>query len=105
MGNWILLLVAIAFEIGGTTSMKLSHGFTRLLPTVLMFMFYGTGITLMNLVLRRMDLSLVYAVWSGLGTAAIALIGMIWFHEPANAIRITSIILIILGVIGLNIKP
>jgi small multidrug resistance pump len=105
MGNWILLLVAIAFEIGGTTSMKLSHGFTRLVPTILMFMFYGTGITLMNLVLRRMDLSLVYAVWSGLGTAAIALIGMIWFHEPANAIRITSIIIIILGVVGLNIKP
>jgi small multidrug resistance pump len=105
MGNWILLLVAIAFEVGGTTSMKLSRGFTRLIPTLFMFLSYGTGITLMNLVLRRMDLSLVYAVWSGLGTAAIALIGMIWFHEPANAIRIGSILLIILGVVGLNIKP
>jgi small multidrug resistance pump len=104
MGNWILLFIAIAFEVGGTTSMKLSHGFTRLMPTVFMFIFYGTGITLMNLVIRRMDLSLVYAVWSGLGTAAIALIGMIWFHEPANAIRIVSILLIILGVVGLNIK-
>jgi small multidrug resistance pump len=104
MGNWILLLVAIAFEVGGTTSMKLTHGFTRLIPTIFMFLFYGTGISLMTLVLRRMDLSLVYAVWSGLGTAAIALIGMIWFHEPANAIRIVSIILIILGVVGLNIK-
>lgn len=104
MGNWILLLVAIAFEVAGTTSMKLSRGFTRMIPTVFMFLFYGTGITLMNLVIRRMDLSLVYAVWSGLGTAAIALIGMIWFHEPATAIRIVSIILIILGVVGLNIK-
>jgi small multidrug resistance pump len=104
MGNWILLFVAIAFEVGGTTSMKLSRGFTRMIPTLFMFLFYGTGITLMNLVLRRMDLSLVYAVWSGLGTAAIALIGMIWFHEPASAIRIVSIILIILGVVGLNIK-
>jgi len=104
MGNWILLFIAIAFEVGGTTSMKLSRGFTRLLPTVLMFAFYGTGLTLMNLVLRRMDLSLVYAVWSGLGTAAIALIGMVIFNEPATAIRIGSIILIILGVIGLNIR-
>jgi small multidrug resistance pump len=104
MNNWILLLIAIAFEVGGTTSMKLSHGFTRPLPTIFMFVFYGTGITLMNLVIRRMDLSLVYAVWSGLGTAAIALIGMIWFHEPANAIRIVSILLIIFGVVGLNIK-
>jgi small multidrug resistance pump len=104
MANWILLVVAIAFEVGGTTSMKLSHGFTRMIPTIFMFLFYGTGITLMNLVIRRMDLSLVYAVWSGLGTAAIALIGMFWFHEPANSIRIVSIALIILGVVGLNIK-
>ncbi len=85
--------------------MKLSRGFTRLIPTLLMFIFYGCGLTLMNLVIRRMDLSLVYAVWSGLGTAAIALIGILWFHEPATAFRIVSIIMIILGVIGLNLKP
>lgn len=85
--------------------MKLSRGFTRVLPTVLMFAFYGCGLSMMNLVIRRMDLSLVYAVWSGLGTAAIALIGMIWFHEPATAIRIVSIIFIIIGVVGLNLKP
>jgi small multidrug resistance pump len=100
-----MLLVAIAFEVAGTTTMKLSRGFTRLIPTLLMFLFYGCGLTLMNLVIRRMDLSLVYAVWSGLGTAAIALIGIIWFHEPATALRIVSIALIILGVIGLNLKP
>ncbi len=103
--NWIMLLVAIGFEVAGTTSMKLSHGFTRIVPTVLMFAFYGIGLTLMNLVIRRMDLSLVYAVWSGLGTAAIALIGILWFHEPASSLRIVCIILIILGVIGLNIRP
>jgi small multidrug resistance pump len=105
MGNWMLLLVAIAFEVAGTTTMKLSRGFTRLIPTILMFAFYGCGLTLMNLVIRRMDLSLVYAVWSGLGTAAIALIGILWFHEPATALRIVSIVFIILGVIGLNLKP
>jgi len=104
MQNWILLFVAIAFEVAGTTSMKLSRGFTRLIPTLLMFLFYGSGLTMMNLVIRRMDLSLVYAVWSGLGTAAIALIGILWFHEPATALRIVSIIFIILGVVGLNIK-
>ncbi|GAP23103.1 DMT family transporter [Leptolinea tardivitalis] len=105
MLNWALLIVAIAFEVAGTTSMKLSRGFTRLLPTLLMFIFYGCGLTMMNLVIRRMDLSLVYAVWSGLGTAAIALIGILWFHEPATALRIVSIILIILGVVGLNLRP
>jgi small multidrug resistance pump len=104
MGSWLLLLIAIAFEVGGTTSMKLSRGFTHLAPTLSMFFFYGIGLSLMTLVLRRMDLSLVYAVWSGLGTAAVAIIGMVWFHEPATAIRIISIGLIVLGVIGLNMK-
>jgi small multidrug resistance pump len=104
VGNWVLLIIAIAFEVAGTTTMKFSRGFTRLFPTLLMFVFYGCGLTMMNLVIRRMDLSLVYAVWSGLGTAAIALIGILWFHEPATALRIVSIVFIILGVIGLNIK-
>jgi len=104
MGSWLLLIIAIAFEVGGTTSMKLSRGFTRLAPTLSMFLFYGIGLSLMTLVLRRMDLSLVYAVWSGLGTASVAIIGMVWFHEPATAIRIVSIGLIVLGVIGLNFK-
>lgn len=105
MINWLMLLIAIGFEVAGTTSMKLSRGFTRITPTLLMFIFYGIGLTMMNLVIRRMDLSLVYAVWSGLGTAAIALIGILWFHEPATALRIVCIILIILGVVGLNIRP
>jgi len=101
--NWLLLIVAIIFEVSGTTSMKLSRGFTRTLPTVFMFVFYGIGLTLMNLVLKRLDVGVVYAVWSGLGTALIALIGILWFKEPVTAVKLISITLIIFGVIGLNL--
>ena len=68
-----------------------------------MFVAYGIGLALMNLVLRRMDVSIVYAVWSGVGTALVAIIGFLWFKEPATAIKIISITLIIFGVIGLYI--
>lgn len=83
--------------------MKLSQGFSRVGPTFGMFVAYGIGLTLMNLVLRRMDVSIVYAVWSGVGTALVAIIGFLWFKEPATAIKIISIMLIIFGVIGLYI--
>jgi small multidrug resistance pump len=102
--KWFLLLIAILFEVGGTTCMKLSRGFTQLKPTLFMFVFYGVGLALMNIVIRRMDVSLVYAVWSGLGTALVATIGILWFKEPATALKLCSIGLIILGVIGLNMS-
>jgi small multidrug resistance pump len=102
--SWILLVIAILFEVSGTTFMKLSHGFTRRLPTILMFIFYGIGFVPLNLALRRLDVSVAYAVWSGLGTAIITAIGVFWFKEPVTAIKMVSIALIILGVIGLNLS-
>jgi small multidrug resistance pump len=102
--SWILLVIAILFEVSGTTFMKLSHGFTRRLPTILMFVFYGIGFVPLNLALRRLDVSVAYAVWSGLGTAIITAIGVFWFKEPVTAIKMVSIALIILGVIGLNLS-
>lgn len=57
----------------------------------------------MNMVLKRMDVSIVYAIWSGMGTALIAIIGILWFKEPVTAIKIISLTLIIFGVIGLNL--
>ncbi len=101
--NWVLLFIAITFEVLGTTFMKLSRGFSRPGATVGMFLAYGVGLALMNLVLKRMDVSIVYAIWSGAGTAMVAVIGFLWFKEPVTAIKIISITLIIFGVIGLNI--
>lgn len=100
---WIYLFLSIIAEVAGTTSMKLSEGFTRVVPSVLIMIFYGISFGLFALVLKRIDVSVAYAIWAGLGTALIALIGMLWFKEPITALKLLSLALIIAGVTGLNL--
>jgi small multidrug resistance pump len=102
--RWFLLVTAILLEVSGTTCMKLSYGFTRRVPTILMFVFYGLGFIPLNLALRRIDISVAYAIWSGVGTAIITTIGILWFKEPLNALKLISIALIVMGLIGLNLS-
>lgn len=100
--HWFYLIAAIALEVSGTTCMKLSQGFTKVLPSVLMFVFYGLCFSSLTFAIKRIEVSVAYAIWSGLGTALIATIGIIWFKEPVTAIKLLSLGLIIVGVIGLN---
>lgn len=102
MLHWLALAGAIALEICGTVAMKLSQGFTRPLPSVLLFVFYATSFALMTIAVRRIDVSVSYAIWSGVGTAAIALIGVGWFRETLTLVQVLSIVAIIAGVIGLR---
>ena len=104
MNAWVILLVAIVLEVCGTTSMKLSHGFTRLVPSVLIFVFYAFSFAALTLCLRHMDVSIAYAIWSGLGTLLIATIGIAYFKEPLSLLKVESLILIIVGVIGVNLS-
>ena len=67
--HWVLLTAAIVLEVAGTTNMKLSEGFTRPLPSVLIFVFYGLSFTAFTFALKRLDLSMSYAIWAGAGTA------------------------------------
>ncbi|MBE9038788.1 DMT family transporter [aff. Roholtiella sp. LEGE 12411] len=100
--NWIYLIAAIIFEVSGTTCMKLSQGFTKTVPSVLIFIFYGLCFTFLTLSLKRLEVSVAYSVWAGLGTILVATIGIIWFRESATLIKLVSIALIIVGVIGIN---
>lgn len=102
--HWVYLILAIIFEVLGTTCMKLSEGFTKTLPSVLIFVFYGACFSVLTLALKKFDVSLAYAVWSGMGTALIAAIGILWFKEPLTAWKLISLALIIAGVIGLNLS-
>ncbi|MBP1933129.1 DMT family transporter [Ammoniphilus resinae] len=102
--SWVYLLLAILTEVSGTTAMKISQGFSKLLPTVLIFVFYGLSLSLLTLALKNISVSIAYAIWAGLGTAIIALIGIWWFREPVTLMKIISILLIIAGVIGLNLS-
>jgi small multidrug resistance pump len=100
---WLILLVAILLEVSGTTAMKLSEGFTKIGPSLMMLMFYGASFTCLALTFKAIDVSLAYAVWAGLGTALIALIGFLYFAEPVSWLRVACIALIVIGVFGLNL--
>ena len=99
---WLCLAGAITLEIAGTVSMKLSHGFTRPLPSVMLFVFYAASFFLMTIAVKRIDMSVSYAIWSGVGTAAIALIGVFAFRESLTWMQVASIVAIVAGVIGLR---
>lgn len=101
--SWLFLILGVFAEIIGTTSMKLSEGFTKLLPSISIFVFYGLSLSLVTLSLKKIDISVAYAIWSGVGTATIAVIGLIYFKEQLSLIKILSIMLIITGVVGLNV--
>jgi len=102
--SWIYLILAIVCEVSGTTCMKLSQGFTKLLPSVLLFFFYACSFTLMTITLRRLEVSVVYAIWSGIGMALISAIGIVVFDETFTVTKVISTGLIVLGVIGLSLK-
>lgn len=102
--HWLHLGIAIVFEMIGTTSMKLSQGFTRLVPSITMFASFGIAFFFNTLALRKLDLSITYAIWSGVGTAATAVIGYYFFKEPFSTLKFVSICLIILGVVGLRLS-
>jgi small multidrug resistance pump len=101
---WIYLLIAILTEVVGTTMMKVSQGLTRLLPSVLMFAMYAVSFVFMALALKKIEVSTAYAIWSGLGTAMIATIGIVAFHESMNIPKLLGLVLIIGGVVLLNLK-
>jgi small multidrug resistance pump len=100
---WIYLTAAILLEVAGITSMKLSRGFSELLPSVAVPLFYVLSAAAVILALKRLDLSVTYAVWSGVGTALAAMISVAYFREPLTLIKIASLGLVILGVVGLSL--
>ncbi len=99
---WAVLSGAIVLEVCGTTCMRLAEGFTRLTPSILIFVFYALSFALNTIVIKTLGLSVVYAVWSGVGTVLTAMIGFLYFREPATAVKLVSIGLIVIGVMGLH---
>jgi len=104
MQAWLWLGLAIVLEVSGTMCMKLSDGFTRLLPTILIAVFYAASFTAMVMSLKRIELGVAYAVWAGIGTALIASLGVVVFREAATTMKLISILLIISGVVMLHLS-
>jgi small multidrug resistance pump len=98
----LLLSFAITSEIVATLALKASDGFSRPVPAAIVVVGYAISFWLLALVLRHLSVGTTYAVWSAVGTAAIAIIGVVAYGETANALKLASLGLIVLGVIGLN---
>ncbi|MGG0478013.1 multidrug efflux SMR transporter [Priestia megaterium] len=100
--HWIYLCLAILFEVAGTTSIKLSEGFTKVIPSVLLIFFYICSLCFLTLTLKSLEVSIAYAIWSGMGIIIITLIGFMYFDESVSLLKIVAIALIIIGVVTLN---
>ncbi|MFJ4919093.1 DMT family transporter [Streptomyces sp. NPDC088725] len=97
-----LLAAAIAAEVAGTTAMKYSEGFTRLWPSLLTVVGYLLAFTLLARTLKTLSVGTAYAIWAGAGTAAIAVIGMVFLGESTGPVKLAGIALVIAGVVVLN---
>lgn len=100
--SWLWLLGGICLEACGTICLKLAQGFTRPLPSVMLFVFYAASFTCVTLAVKRIELGMAYAIWSGVGTLFITTAGIVWFGESTSLLKLGCIALIITGVVGLK---
>ncbi|MFB6367471.1 DMT family transporter [Paenibacillus elgii] len=102
MKSYIALAIAIIAEVFGTTMLKMSQGFTQLFPSIGLIIGLGLSFYTLSLALKSIPLGMAYAIWSGVGTALTALIGILFWGDPFSIITILSIVIIIGGVVLLN---
>ncbi|AVH59415.1 MULTISPECIES: DMT family transporter [Streptomyces] len=101
--GYVLLAGAIAAEVGATTAMKYSEGFSRLWPSLVTLLGYVIAFVLLAQTLKTVEIGTAYAIWAGVGTAVIAAIGMLFLGEGLGAAKLAGIALIIGGVVLLNL--
>lgn len=100
---WIVLAFAGLLEIGWAVGLKYTHGFTRLVPSLLTVGSMALSLALLGLALRDLPLGTAYAIWTGIGTVGTAILGIMLFGDSVTAIRLTCIALIVSGIIGLKV--
>lgn len=101
---WLVIVVAGMFETGFAVALKLSHGMTRLWPTVGFAVCALTSFALLTVALRELEVGAAYAVWTGIGAAGAAAVGMAFLGDGVSTLKLVSIGLILAGVIGLNLS-
>jgi small multidrug resistance pump len=101
--NYIYLLVAIAFEVVATSALKETHGFTRLVPSLMAIVGYGLAFYFLSLPLRTMPVGVVYAIWCGAGIVLITAIGWVWFRQALDVPALIGMGLIMAGVMVINL--
>jgi small multidrug resistance pump len=101
--NWWMLYFAIAFEVFGTSCLKLSEGLSRWGFFAFALGLYAVSFVFLAAALRHIPVSVAYALWSGLGTVLVVLVGWFWFGEPMSGLRGLFIAMIVVGAVGLNV--
>ncbi|MET4726353.1 quaternary ammonium compound-resistance protein SugE [Lysobacter enzymogenes] len=100
---WVLLVFAGLFEIGWAIGLKYTEGFTRLWPSVGTVVSMAISVGLLGLAMKTLPVGTAYAIWVGIGAVGTVILGMVLFNEPATALRIASIVLIVAGLVGLKL--
>lgn len=98
-----LLFLAITAEVTATAALPRTHGFHNVPWSIAVLVGYGLSAYLLTLVVRTLPVSVAYAIWAGVGTAAVAVIGAVFLGESVSLVKVVSIALIIVGVVGLNL--
>ena len=103
MNKWIFLGLAIFSEVIATVSLKSTEGFTKILPSIIVFIGYGAAFYFLSLTLDTIPIGVAYAIWSGVGVATITIVSIYFFDQKIDSASIIGIILIILGVVILRV--
>jgi len=101
--SWIYLLIAGALEIAWATALKYTEGFSRIWPTAGMIVAMCLSVLFLGLSLKTLPMGTAYAVWTGIGSVGVAILGIILFNEPSNPLRLVCIALVVLGIAGLKL--
>src|SRR5262245_23189276 len=100
---WLYLLIAGLLEVTWAIGLKYTDGFTRLVPSIVTLASMGASLLFLGLALKTLPVGTAYAVWTGIGAVGVAVLGIVLFAEPANALRLGSIGLIVGGIVGLKL--
>ena len=100
---WLILFVAGLTEVGWAVGLKYTQGFTRPMPTALTVIAMVLSLWLLGLAVRTLPLGTAYAIWTGIGTVGTVIVGILLFNEPASALRVMCVALIVTGIVGLKL--
>jgi small multidrug resistance pump len=101
--HWLILVMAIVFEVIGTAALKSSEGMTRLVPSVIMIISYGAAIFLLSLVLKTIPMGIGYGLWSGIGIVLITMVGWFFYQQPLDVAALVGIGFICVGVVIIQV--
>jgi len=101
--NWVFLGIAGLLEIAWAIGLKYTEGWTKLVPSIITAILLITSFYFLSLAVKTLPIGTAYAVWTGIGTVGTAIVGILLFDEPATAVRVGCLALIVSGIVGLKL--